>query len=103
MELQFSRNESAPVEPRLDQQRVFDHSQDIMCITDPQTRFPRISASSARILGYEPHELIGRKFLDLVHPNDVQSTLFAHESVQRGAQIVEFENRYIRKDDACVD
>ena len=91
------------IEPHLDLRRIFDLSQDLMCITDTQTRFLRVSASSARILGYEPRELIGRKFLDLVHPHDLQSTLLAHESVQRGAQIVEFENRYIRKDGACVD
>lgn len=110
MASQFSRHDSAPEsaaalgnEPPLDLRRIFDLSQDLMCITDPQTRFLRVSASSARILGYEPRELIGRKFLDLVHPHDLQSTLLAHESVQRGAQIVEFENRYIRKDGVCVD
>lgn len=87
----------------LDLQRVFDLSQDLMCVTDAQTHFLRVSASSARILGYQPDELMGRKFLDLVHPNDLQATLHAHESVLRGAQVVEFENRYVRKDGAPVE
>ncbi|MFC4313357.1 PAS domain S-box protein [Steroidobacter flavus] len=89
--------------PLLDLQRVFDLSQDLMCVTDAQTRFLRLSASSARILGYRPEELHGRKFLDLVHPNDLQATLLAHESVVRGAQVVEFENRYVRKDGSPVE
>lgn len=101
---QFSRNDAAADgEPLLDLQRVFDLSQDLLCIADTQTHLLRVSASSARLLGYEPQELIGRKFLDLVHPHDLQATLLAYESVQRGAQIIEFENRFIRKDGACVD
>lgn len=87
----------------LDLQRVFDLSQDLMCMTDAQTRFLRVSESSAHILGYQPEELLGRKFLDLVHPGDLQSTLLAHESVLRGAQVVEFENRYVRKDGSPVE
>jgi PAS domain S-box-containing protein len=87
----------------LDLQRVFDLSQDLMCMTDAQARFVRVSASSARILGYQPDELLGRKFLDLIYPNDLQATLLAHETVLRGAQVVEFENRYVRKDGALVE
>ncbi len=107
---QLSRDESdadpASVEAGgelLDLQRVFALSQDLMCVTDAQTRFLRVSASSARILGYLPEELRGRKFLDLVHPNDLQATLLAHETVLRGAQVVEFENRYVRKDGSPVE
>jgi PAS domain S-box-containing protein len=98
-----SSDESITNAPLLDLQRVFDLSQDLMCMTDAQARFLRVSASSARILGYQPEELLGRKFLDLVNPNDLQATLLAHESVLRGAQVVEFENRYVRKDGAPVE
>jgi len=99
----LSSDDSIANAPLLDLQRVFDLSQDLMCMTDAQTRFVRVSASSARILGYSPDELIGRKLLDLVHPNDLPATLAAHESVLRGAQIVELESRYIRKDGGTVE
>ncbi len=87
----------------LDLQRIFDLSHDFMCIADAQARFLRVSASAGRILGYQPHELVGRKFLDFVHPDDVQCTSLAYESVLRGAKVVEFENRYCRKDGSYVD
>jgi PAS domain S-box-containing protein len=87
----------------VDLQRIFDLSPDLMCISDSQGRFLRVSTSSTRILGYRPEELVGRKFLDFVHPQDVQRTFLAHEAVLRGAKVVEFENRYYRKDGACVD
>jgi PAS domain S-box-containing protein len=98
-----SREDSLSGAQLLDLQRVFDLSQDLMCVTDAQSRVLRVSASSSRILGYTPEELLGRKFLDLVHPNDLQATLHAHESVQRGAQVAEFENRYVRKDGTTVE
>src|SRR5262245_5134652 len=99
----LSRDDSITNAPLLDLQPVFDLSHDLMCVTDAQTRFLRVSASAARILGYSPEELMGRKLLDLVHPNDLQATLLAHESVLRGAQVVEFENRNVRKEGATVE
>ncbi|WP_116812566.1 PAS domain S-box protein [Steroidobacter cummioxidans] len=103
MATHLTRDDSATNAQLLDLQRVFDLSQDLMCMTDAQTRFVRVSASSARILGYPPEELIGRTLLDLVHPNDLQSTLLTHESVLQGAQVVEFENRCVRKDGTSVE
>lgn len=103
MATHLSSDDSIANAPLLDLQRVFDLSQDLMCMTDAQGRFVRVSASSARILGYQPDELLGRKYLDLVYTNDLQATLLAHEAVLRGAQVVEFENRYVRKDGALVE
>ena len=102
--MEFSRDDSlTAVGHLLDVQRVFDLSHDLMCVTDGQSRVLRVSASCLRILGYAPEELTGRKFLDLVHPNELPSTLLAHESVLRGAQVVEFENRLVRKDGSSID
>lgn len=103
MATHLSREDSVTDAQLLDLQRVFDLSQDLMCVTDGQSRVLRVSASSLRILGYTPGELLGRRLLDLIHPNDLQSTLHAHESVQRGAQVAEFENRCLRKDGTTVE
>lgn len=103
MAIHLAGEDSATDAALLDLQRVFDLSHDLMCLTDAQTRFVRVSASAARILGYQPEELLGRKSLDLIYPNDLQATLLAHEAVLRGAQVVEFENRYVRKDGALVE
>jgi PAS domain S-box-containing protein len=109
----FSRTESRALEqssggaeiPRrpLDPQRILDLSQDLMCVTDAHGRFVRVGASAKKILGYAPEELVGRKLIDLVHPADVQRTLLAHDAVLRGAQVVEFENKFARKDGTYVD
>jgi PAS domain S-box-containing protein len=87
----------------LDLRRVFDLSADLMCIADADGRFRMVSASAAKILGYTPTELVGRKLLDFVHPEDLQRTLAVHESLLGGIAVAEFENRYVRKDGIAVD
>ena len=96
--LEQSSGAADPARRLLDPQRILDLSQDLTCITDAQGRFVRVNAASTRILGYSPDELIGRKFIELVHPDDVQRTLLAHDSVLRGAQVIEYENRCTRED-----
>lgn len=87
----------------LDLRRIFDLSVDLMCIADADGRFRMVSASAAKILGYTPTELVGRSALDFVHPDDLQRTLSAHQSLVGGATMVDFENRYLRKDGVTVD
>lgn len=87
----------------LDLRRIFDLSLDLMSIADAEGRFRIVSASAAKILGYTPTELIGRKFIDFVHPDDAPRALLAHESLVGGGNMVEFETRYVRKDGSIVD
>jgi PAS domain S-box-containing protein len=87
----------------LDLRHIFELSLDLMCTADAEGCLRAVSASAAKILGYQPEELIGRRFLELVHPDDVERTLRAHQSLIAGASVVEFENRYVRKDGAIVD
>jgi PAS domain S-box-containing protein len=95
-----SRNDSRALDQQrsLDPQRIFDLSQDLMCMTDAQGRFLRVGASVRRILGYAPGELLGRKLIDLVQPADVPRTLLAQDAVLRGGEVVEFENGCVRSD-----
>lgn len=84
-------------------QHVFDTCVDLMCIVDPGRCLSRVSASAGGILDHEPLELVGRDFLDLVHPEDARRTLQAHEAIVAGASIRDFENRCRRKDGSLID
>jgi PAS domain-containing protein len=79
--------------PSVDVDRFFDLSLDFMCIVDAHGAFVRVSASSTRLLGYTRDELTGRRFLDFVHPEDVQRTAQQYQSVVGGSAVLEFENR----------
>lgn len=77
---------------------IMAHSVDMICTVDEQFRFVEVSAASTRILGYQPHELEGEKFMNFLHPGDVKRTQQEAEVVMKGKAAFNFENRYMRKD-----
>lgn len=78
-------------------QRTLDASLDIIMTIGLDGMIKSINQASKTILGYEPEELVGRSFMDLVHPEDqdlwVEPTFAASE-----VQTERFENRCKRKD-----
>lgn len=77
---------------------IMANSLDMICTIDEQFRFVEVSAASKRILGYEPHELEGRKFTEHLHPEDLERTEQEVDFVMEGRALYHFENRYTRKD-----
>lgn len=63
----------------LDLQRIFALPQELLCITDTQSRFLRVSPSSSKILGYHPDEPIGRKLQDSNREFATSSYSVAHD------------------------
>ncbi len=49
---------------------LIEQSADAIVLIDTQGRVLYISPSTTRILGYMPEELIGRKVLEMIHPDD---------------------------------
>ena len=49
---------------------LIEHSPDAISVIDPQGEILYGSASTTKIFGYEPEELVGRNCLELVHPED---------------------------------
>jgi PAS domain S-box-containing protein len=52
--------------------RVIETSTDAIALFDLRGRVLFASPASRTILGYEPRELVGRRFVDLIHPDDVE-------------------------------
>ena len=79
---------------------IFEMSLDMICIADINTAtFTKINPSFSRILGYTEEELLGRPFLDFIHPDDVQKTVdVIEQELKKGSKVLSFENRYRRKD-----
>lgn len=75
---------------------------DAVCIVEPDSTIVFVSPAFERIFGYTPEEVIGRRMLDMVHPDDLPVTENQARSVTEGALQLQFENRYIRKDGAVV-
>src|SRR3546814_19787686 len=71
---------------------------DAVCVVDPDGRFVFVSAACERIFGYTPEEMLGRRSIDLVHPDDRESTLRVADELHAGTAQFAFENSYVRKD-----
>lgn len=86
-----------------DLDRFFNLSGDLLCILGTDGRFKRINPASEKILGYAPSEMIGRLYIDFIHPDDrdLAQTRLA-EVRQEGLLTSDFQVRYMRKDRSVI-
>ncbi|RKT45115.1 response regulator [Thiocapsa rosea] len=78
--------------------RFFTTGLDMFCIVNAEGVFLRVNPEWERTLGYPPEELEGQPFLDFVHPQDRDATLAATRRLDAQGAILDFENRYRRRD-----
>lgn len=76
----------------------FDISPDLLCTAGLDGYFKRLNPAWGKVLGWSSAELCAKPFLSFVHPDDKAATLAVTRSLGRGEPIVDFENRYRRKD-----
>ncbi len=87
--------EQALVEKTEELERYFTSSLDLLCIANVRGEFIRLNPEWERVLGYTVSELEGRRFMDFVHPDDVEVTLEALGRLRNQEQVHMFENRYL--------
>jgi len=85
--------EQALMEKTEELERYFTSSLDLLCIADVHGTFLRLNPEWERVLGYPLSELEGRRFMDFVHPDDVEATLGALGRLTSQEQVNSFENR----------
>lgn len=83
-------------------QQILDNSLDVICTFDAAGRFLQVSRACESIWGYRPEELIGRPYLDLVHPDDRLGTHDTEAAILDGTPATNFENRYLRRNGSIV-
>ena len=85
-----------------ERRRIFETSQDLIMVTDPQGILVQVSPSSENILGYVPEEMIGRNSIEFLHPDDLDMSREGMRAARRGRQTRSFDSRYIHKDGRSV-
>ena len=80
--------------------QVCNLAKDLICVADINTAtFLQINPAFQQVLGYSEAELLGKPFLDFIHPDDVEDTVSViQEKLQKGTPVITFENRYRCKD-----
>lgn len=80
-------------------ERLVAVSLDLLAIIDFQYRLRRVNPAWLQVTGYAADELLGRSFLDLVHPDDRERTRAEFDLIATtGAATTDFEHRGIAKD-----
>ena len=85
-----------------ERRRIFDTSQDLIMVTDPQGILVQVSPSSEAILGYLPQEIIGRSSIEFLHPDDLEESREGMRGARRGQHTRNFDARYFHKDGRIV-
>jgi PAS domain S-box-containing protein len=93
----------ASAQPRSDEksaelEHFFAVSLDLWCIADTDGYFLKLSPMWETTLGYALEELTGQRFLDFVHPDDIQATIAATSALVAQQPVLDFTNRYRCKD-----
>ena len=76
----------------------FNAAIDLLCIADTEGYFRRLNRHWEVLLGYRLEDLIGTRFMDLVHPDDLESTLGALTDLKNQMAVINFTNRYRCRD-----
>jgi diguanylate cyclase (GGDEF)-like protein/PAS domain S-box-containing protein len=78
--------------------RHFNLSLDMICTAGFDGCFKAVNPAFERILGYRAEDLIGRPFLDFVHPEDRERTAEEAAALGDGQSTVQFQNRYFDRE-----
>jgi PAS domain S-box-containing protein len=78
--------------------QFFNMSLDLLCIANTEGYFLRLNPAWERSLGYSREELTAKRFLDFVHPDDLDRTQKVVSTLASQQKVIYFENRYRSKD-----
>ncbi len=95
--LSIMRDISERKQAEAERDRIFTMAVDILGVVGLDGEFKRVNPALTETLGFAEAELIGRHFIDWVHPEDRIATIAAFETTSGGNPVLEFENRYRTK------
>ncbi len=81
-----------------DRDRMWRLSTDLMLVARFDATITAVNPAWTGLLGWSETELLGRSFIDFIHPDDIAATLAEARRQSEGLTTLRFENRYRHKD-----
>ncbi|WKB55465.1 PAS domain-containing protein [Eleftheria terrae] len=78
--------------------RVWQNSRDLLVVVGADGILRAVNPAWTAILGHEPHEVVGRSFLEFVWPEDAVRTQGGLDEAAHDSDLTDFENRYRHRD-----
>ncbi|HET8707212.1 MAG TPA: PAS domain S-box protein, partial [Pseudomonadales bacterium] len=79
---------------------LFNNSIDLQAVMDSRGCFKQLNLAWEKVLGWPLSDLLGRSYVELVHPDDLQLTRAAETSLVTNKTLAGFENRLRTKSGA---
>ncbi|HEY3402252.1 MAG TPA: PAS domain-containing sensor histidine kinase [Ohtaekwangia sp.] len=79
-------------------ERIFNDSITLNCVAGFDGFFKKLNPVWHKTLGWTLDELKEKKFIEFIHPDDIENTIRVSSSIIKGNQVSTFENRYRTKD-----
>jgi diguanylate cyclase (GGDEF)-like protein/PAS domain S-box-containing protein len=80
--------------------RFVENANDIIYTLDLEGNFTYMSPNTRHSIGWDPTELVGTHFKDIVHPSELKACMTAFGSALQGDEFVSVEYRVRKKDGA---
>lgn len=90
--------EALVAERTADRDRMWRLSTDIMLVAKLDGVITAVNPAWTTLIGWKEDELLGKRFFDLVHPDDLAATQAEAARLAQGQTTLRFENRYKHKD-----
>lgn len=91
---QQRNSEAALAEARMESERFFTLSLDLLAVAGFDGYFKRVNPAFINVLGYSESEILSKPFIDFVHPDDRDATLRETMKHESGQPTLRFENRF---------
>lgn len=100
---QTAETEEALRESEEKYRHLVETSQSLIWSVDPQGRWTYLNENATRrIYGYEPGEMIGRRFTDFMTPDQAEKDLAIFEEIKAGRSWLDYETVHLRKDGSPI-
>ena len=85
-----------------DLEYFYELSPDLLCVAGYDGYFKKVNPAVSKTLGFTNQELMSRPINSFVHPDDQNITHDRRESIKRNIPLLNFENRYVAKNNEVV-